>query len=256
MEVVGSTTRWIPRSRVSEYIVSKIRPNTAVYRCGNGLLTHILVSEGYRGHGIDVRARTSWSSYPDATRACLHVHALDPTANETHAPLFSSSSAFIIGNHADELSPWVPVLSTVMSASGFLNIPCCAWGFDERWVRGVSHYPITSDHDVADGTLPEAFLSQLNLGDTGSYASSYSQYRIWLASLTLHCGWEVETEALRIPSTRNWSIVGRKRRRPPQSSAEMDNDTASRSNAQGIINAAKDRGLFKPRKPEGKTTEH
>jgi hypothetical protein len=33
-------------------------------------------------------------------------------------------------------------------------------------------------------------------------------YRIWLGSLSLHCGWEVESETLRIPSTRNWAIIG------------------------------------------------
>jgi tRNASer (uridine44-2'-O)-methyltransferase len=34
-------------------------------------------------------------------------------------------------------------------------------------------------------------------------------YRIWLASLSLHCGWQVECEMLRIPSTRNWAIIGK-----------------------------------------------
>jgi tRNASer (uridine44-2'-O)-methyltransferase len=31
---------------------------------GNGLLTHILISEGYTGYGFDLRARTSWTYYP------------------------------------------------------------------------------------------------------------------------------------------------------------------------------------------------
>lgn len=32
--------------------------------CGNGLLVHILILEGYKGKGIDARARKSWVLYP------------------------------------------------------------------------------------------------------------------------------------------------------------------------------------------------
>lgn len=56
-----------------------------IYRCGNGLLTHILISEGYSGVGIDLRARMSWSHYPASTQAALHVEALDPTIYATPA---------------------------------------------------------------------------------------------------------------------------------------------------------------------------
>ncbi|KAL1661444.1 hypothetical protein GGF50DRAFT_129481 [Schizophyllum commune] len=133
--------------------------------CGNGLLTHILVSEGYAGHGFDVRARTSCAptSLP-----------LTPPASDISSPATFSllpPHAFLIGNHADELTPWIPIIATLHAASGYLSIPC------------------------------------LNLGGGGTVASGYSMYRVWLASLSLHYGWEVETEALRIPSTRNWEIV-------------------------------------------------
>jgi tRNASer (uridine44-2'-O)-methyltransferase len=37
--------------------------------CGNGLLTHILTSEGYAGYRIDLRAPTSWAHYPQHNRA-------------------------------------------------------------------------------------------------------------------------------------------------------------------------------------------
>ena len=32
--------------------------------CGNGLLVYILMQEGYKGKGIDARARKSWKLYP------------------------------------------------------------------------------------------------------------------------------------------------------------------------------------------------
>jgi hypothetical protein len=35
--------------------------------CGNGLLVHILNSEGYNGIGLDVRSRKMWAQYPHST---------------------------------------------------------------------------------------------------------------------------------------------------------------------------------------------
>ena len=170
---------------------------TVAFRCGNGLLTHILTMEGYSGHGVDVRARTSWSHYPELTQAQLHVESLDPTSCAGHPYL--RHGVFIIANHADELTPWTPVLATLHGASGYLSIPCCAWAFDAKYERAsTSDYPMPG----------ETFVDGLNLGGDGSNSSSYSRYRIWLASLSLYCGWRVECETLRIPSTRNWATVG------------------------------------------------
>jgi len=169
-----------------------------LHRCGNGLLTHILIAEGYKGCGIDLRARASWSLYPKSTQDNLHVHAFDPTCVSFPDP-FLKADIFIIGNHADELTPWLPVLSTIHLASGYLSIPCCPWAFDAKYERS----------STTNFTTPSPeFVERLNLGGDGIYASAYSKYRIWLASLSLHCGWEVECETLRIPSTRNWAIVG------------------------------------------------
>ncbi|EMD42208.1 hypothetical protein CERSUDRAFT_147858 [Gelatoporia subvermispora B] len=215
--------------------------------CGNGLLVHILVSEGYEGHGIDLRARTSWSYYPESTQKHLHIEAVDPTAflspSESHHQQYFPPGVFIIGNHADELTPWVPVLSTLCSASGYLSIPCCAWTFDARYERSRN-----SDYDVPD---MEKFVQSLNLGGDGGNTSSYSMYRIWLASLSYHCGWKVECENLRIPSTRNWAIIGRK---------TITQDSVGladvRERVKSTVENVRERGLFKTRTPEGKAGEH
>jgi tRNASer (uridine44-2'-O)-methyltransferase len=61
--------------------------------CGNGLLVHILVSEGYAGFGFDVRARKSWTGFPPATRAALRVHALDPTLASSSSPVPTADNA-------------------------------------------------------------------------------------------------------------------------------------------------------------------
>ena len=215
--------------------------------CGNGLLTHILISEGYTGYGFDLRARTSWTHYPQTTQSHLLVRALDPTAPTKNSPMnhrqqifrdpISSSQppdtgnnneeeekaigtiynggeggshdcvedpvddllptgCFLIGNHADELTPWIPLLATRYLASGYLSIPCCAWSFDARFDR------------ARDAPFCAVDTESLNLGAEGAAGSSYALYRVWLAALSVHCGWAVEVEMLRIPSTRNWAIVG------------------------------------------------
>jgi tRNASer (uridine44-2'-O)-methyltransferase len=199
--------------------------------CGNGLLTHILISEGYTGHGFDLRARTSWTHYPRSTQSHLLVRALDPTAAGGNGGGAGSAAAaallplsnddddgnaeypnpddlldllptdcFLIGNHADELTPWVPLLATRFHASGYLSIPCCAWALDARFDR------------ARDVPLCVVDAASLNLGgggdDNSGSGSSYSLFRVWLAALSVHCGWGVEIEVLRIPSTRNWAIVG------------------------------------------------
>lgn len=216
-------------------------------------MTHILTQEGYEGKGIDVRARTSWSHYPKSTQDNLQVHSFDPTSVSSD-PYFRRG-VFIIGNHADELTPWVPVVSTIYSASGYINIPCCAWTFDAKFDRSAtSMFPIP-DSDFAD---------TLNLGGEGGNGSSYSMYRIWLASLTLHCGWEIECETLRIPSTRNWAIVGmcsqsflsetssyvllsKGRRKSKTMTVEE-----AQENVLEVVKSVAERGIFKARKAEGR----
>lgn len=41
--------------------------------CGNGLLVHILSSEGHQGVGLDIRKRKIWDLYPSSTKlqVCL-----------------------------------------------------------------------------------------------------------------------------------------------------------------------------------------
>ncbi|KAH9986566.1 hypothetical protein BJV74DRAFT_988467 [Russula compacta] len=276
--------------------------------CGNGLLTHILVSEGYAGYGIDLRARTSWTHYPRLTRSHLAVRALDPTllllptppppaggvvlpteqqqqyhrhhpsASRRHLrasyPDYEDADAnnnnnnnnnsgdgdvdsdadadagldleldvllpegcFLIGNHADELTPWMPALATRLLASGYLSIPCCAWALDARFdrARDVPYCAIDA------GTL------NLGGGGEGGAGSSYMLYRIWLAALSVHCGWAVEVEALRIPSTRNWAIIGRNR---------VGSLEAASRNVEELIQDVRKRGQFKTRRPEGKAGDH
>lgn len=142
----------------------------------------------------------------------------------TQSQLQVPGGVFVIGNHADELTPYVPILSVLYGASGYLNIPCCPWDFDQRFSRANStQYPLPSrdvgatDYQLDASSVAEAahtsgndnrWIESLNLGGDGKFTSSYSAYRIWLTRLTSWCGWEIDTEVLRIPSTRNWALIG------------------------------------------------
>ena len=169
--------------------------------CGNGLLVHLLRREGYSGWGFDARARKSWSQYSmldvggdDSLQARVLLPSLavrqesgvvnDPLENPAliHDGEFPTGT-FIISNHADELTPWTPVLAA-QSQSPFIIIPCCS-------------------HDLSGAKFraPQTGASK----GTSSYASLVS----WVSNLASECGYEVETEMLRIPSTRNTALVGR-----------------------------------------------
>jgi hypothetical protein len=174
--VVGSSTGRVLRPRVRSPILFVSQRHSykcmRIIRCGNGLLTHILISEGT---GIDIRARTSLAKYPPSTRAHLHVHAFDSTSENPNPKPHSHTTecewaerdqqrgTFLIGNHADELSPWLPVLATAHYASGYLSIPCCAWSFYIRFDRSVPPFPpiVADDTTDADAEHPHGNVHRL-----------------------------------------------------------------------------------------------
>ncbi|KAG9118963.1 tRNA(Ser) Um(44) 2'-O-methyltransferase [Ceratobasidium sp. 392] len=244
--------------------------------CGNGLLTHILVASGYHGIGIDLRARKSWSNYPPKTRSCLKVAALDFTDLEYDYTkgvfmglpgiLESNTGAgedrvFLIGNHADELTPWMPLIAHAAHAD-FINIPCCFWGLDERFqarktkdMPGPSTSAQPSPNEAWELALADRLHSVMGGQPDATtpkkggnkQPSQYGRYMLWLARLQRACGFEVEVEALRIPSTRNWAFAGRARSwKSKGERVEYD------EYVNGLVSEVRQRGLFKTRVPEGK----
>ncbi|KAI6249400.1 tRNA (uracil-O(2)-)-methyltransferase [Erysiphe necator] len=205
--------------------------------CGNGLLVHILREEGYTGWGFDARYRKSWSTYSklnqenlkemvlipfliDSITTCIpeaidasEIEALSSCTSsctwdsirekmmfdsttirkinrdnpnlEIHSGIFPKN-VFIISNHADELTPWTPLLATA-SQSSFIVIPCCS-------------------HDL-NGARKRAPYVKNHFNKCSSYALLVE----WVSQIVMDCGWEVEKEVLRIPSTRNTAIIGRTR---------------------------------------------
>ncbi|KAM3415739.1 tRNA (uracil-O(2)-)-methyltransferase [Cercospora zeina] len=127
--------------------------------CGNGILTYILLAEGYSGSGFDARQRKTWSIFPGDVQSQLEARILVPrvfqdvystdiaaetTSDEStdasppkawHSGIFACTSSstdqntkegpFIISNHADELTAWTPLLA-YLNTSSFIAIPCCS----------------------------------------------------------------------------------------------------------------------------------
>uniref|UniRef100_A0A182Y2E5 tRNA (uracil-O(2)-)-methyltransferase n=1 Tax=Anopheles stephensi TaxID=30069 RepID=A0A182Y2E5_ANOST len=157
--------------------------------CGNGLLVYILASEGHRGYGIDLRKRKLWDLYPAEPKVDLRVETIVPS----NASLFPTID-WLIGNHSDELSPWIPVIAARSSYScRFFLLPCCPYDFD-----GCKYQ------------RQNCSLSQ------------YGDFLNYTTEIARTCGFEVAIDRLRIPSTKRVCLVGSKRTYPEQEHEQRD----------------------------------
>lgn len=141
--------------------------------CGNGLLVYILSSEGHRGMGIDLRKRGIWDLYPATT--ILKTEAITPSDNS----LFPDVD-WIIGNHSDELSPWIPVIAarSAFTCRYFL-LPCCAFEFNgKRFQR------------------------------RNCKKSQYLDFLDYVERVSTVCGFETKVDRLKIPSTKRICVIG------------------------------------------------
>ena len=92
------------------------------------------------------------------------------------------SFTWLLGNHSDELTPWIPVMAALTSvASKFFVLPCCPFTFTGKFVK------------------------------TNAKVSQYRDYLDYVRSVGTACGFEMEEDRLRIPSTKRICFVGRNR---------------------------------------------
>ncbi|RYO55064.1 tRNA (uracil-O(2)-)-methyltransferase [Alternaria tenuissima] len=176
--------------------------------CGNGLLVHILNAEGWHGWGFDARRRKTWDTFPSEHAQKLQEMLLVPeivqpyssTSTDPPTPHHNGvfpSGTFIISNHADELTPWTPLLAR-LNSSPFIAIPCCSHDFGGTRFRSPAHAKyIIADPATAASKKPKQ-------------PSAYASLCSWVCHLTEETGYLVEKEHLRIPSTRNMAVLGRK----------------------------------------------
>ncbi|MCJ1469919.1 tRNA(Ser) Um(44) 2'-O-methyltransferase [Pseudocyphellaria aurata] len=233
--------------------------------CGNGVLVDVLRREGYDGWGFDARRRKTWATFEPAIQKHLKQlmlipqplfqttsvncanggilsHKLKPSTkgsnNKKHMndPIWHNgifpTGTFIISNHADELTPWTPLLASI-SSSPFLAIPCCSHNLSGLRFRAPSVFNSYS----ADSLAPSYFaaniskskavaikiappeiedeqpasgdLNDLNAKARSKLPSAYASLCDWVSHLSGLVGYVVEKEMLRLPSTRNMGIVGR-----------------------------------------------
>ncbi|XP_032439582.1 putative tRNA (uracil-O(2)-)-methyltransferase isoform X2 [Xiphophorus hellerii] len=159
--------------------------------CGNGLLVHILTNEGHPGRGIDVRRRRIWDMYGPQTE--LEEKAITPSESF----LFPGTD-WLIGNHSDELTPWIPVIAARSSYScRFFVLPCCFFDFYGKYQRRQCR------------------------------KSQYKEYIDFIAEVSQVCGFNTEEDCLRIPSTKRVCLVGKSRTYKQSDEAEIDQRRAS-----------------------------
>ncbi|XP_061565608.1 probable tRNA (uracil-O(2)-)-methyltransferase [Cololabis saira] len=154
--------------------------------CGNGLLVHILSNEGHPGKGMDVRRRRIWDMYGPQT--LLEEKAITPS----ESCLFPGTD-WLIGNHSDELTPWIPVIAARSSYScRYFVLPCCFFDFYGKYQRRQCK------------------------------KSQYKEYIGFISEVSEVCGFNTEEDCLRIPSTKRVCLVGRSRNYEPSSEVETE----------------------------------
>ncbi|KAL9092889.1 MAG: hypothetical protein Q9165_004307 [Trypethelium subeluteriae] len=207
--------------------------------CGNGVLVNVLIQEGWKGWGFDARRRKSWNGFPEEVTKRLEERILVPRIlqqakfAETHSaqttvqdgnepcvrlPIHDGvfpEGTFIISNHADELTGWTPLLAR-LSRSPFIAIPCCSHDLGgarfrapASGLRSQSKEPSVEAH-IKDRCDQPKCGSLKKSKDANKQPSAYAALCSYITSLTESMGYIAEKEMLRIPSTRNAAIIGRK----------------------------------------------
>ncbi|CAD0113375.1 unnamed protein product [Aureobasidium uvarum] len=219
--------------------------------CGNGLLVNILIKEGFPGWGFDARHRKSWETFAPNVKSKLAEGILVPQVLNTKGPIEDSDSmadlgikleavdllkdrhfhnglfekgTFIVSNHADELTPWTPLLA-FLNDSPFVAIPCCSHNLaGARWRAPISKaakekaaaqrrqessaIEIVGTDRLRENQAAETGSLKKSAG-TKNVQSAYASLCDYVSVLAKDVGFVVETEILRIPSTRNTCILGR-----------------------------------------------
>ncbi|XP_065663837.1 probable tRNA (uracil-O(2)-)-methyltransferase isoform X3 [Hydra vulgaris] len=152
--------------------------------CGNGLLVHILSSEGHPGQGVDLVKRKIWSLYSQNT--ILKESSLQPDKLRV-------DEDWIIGNHSDELTPWIPVIALRSSYSTrYFVLPCCFFDFHSKFHR------------------------------TDQKCSQYLTYLKYIFNIGVECGFNVNQDILRIPSTKRICQIGGVRSYPIEDQSKWE----------------------------------
>ncbi|KAJ1969951.1 tRNA(Ser) Um(44) 2'-O-methyltransferase [Dispira parvispora] len=162
-------------------------------------------SENQSGFGIDQSARKVWELYGSGPQ--LQARTLYPVdAKFEHTEWF-------LGNHADELVPWIPIMAAKSHYDAkVVVIPCCPFVLCGQKLR----------HPTPGMTRFQTYVEYVKM-------------------VMRTCGYHVEEEHLRIPSTKNIALVGRRR------TFDRDDTEAASRVLRDIDALVQQSGSFKPR---------
>ena len=194
--------------------------------CGNGILVYILHSEGYNGWGFDARRRKTWDALPGLAEHLQEMilipqpflDALEHQQQEQslsalihHNGIFPPNT-FLISNHADELTPWTPLLAALSSPASslpFLAIPCCSHA-----LSGARHRYNTLKLELSQPATGDLKTLRASKANTSDQTSTYASLTAKVTALAQELGFDVEKTLMRIPSTRNVGLIGTCRAAP------------------------------------------
>nr|CAG4640947.1 EOG090X07W1 [Eulimnadia texana] len=171
--------------RLEKKMDEKYKQSFVDIGCGNGLLVYVLASEGHPGKGLDIRKRKLWDLYPPYVN--LEVSTVTGSM-ETTFPDFD----WLLGNHSDELTPWIPVMALQSSIlrvqlgqlpTRFWLLPCCPFSFYEKFQREKSKF-------------------------SDARSSRYAQFLRFVQHVGETCGYQMNEDRMRIPSTRRICFLG------------------------------------------------
>ncbi|CAJ0586474.1 unnamed protein product, partial [Mesorhabditis spiculigera] len=156
---------WRKRGKMPEYFLD--------LGCGNGLLVYLLNKAGVPGAGIDLKRRKIWDTLFKDTQ--LYEDVVDPRTIQGKP--FAQKVDYLIGNHTDELTPWMPVMAARFNCDFFV-IPCCPFDFGGKF----------------NGKM--------------AGRSTYSSYLQYLSMVNAVIGFEMDRDRLPIPSTKRKCFIG------------------------------------------------
>lgn len=142
---------------------------------------------------------------------------------------------WIIGNHSDELTPWIPVIAARSSYEcRFFLLPCCAHEFDGSKYRRCN-----------------------------AAESQYSEYMSYIKSVCEGCGFLTLVDRLRIPSTKRTCLIGWKRTYAKEDTATLNVNIQKLIDARSTNRSTEDKAAdrvceqwsasFRPRSPTERT---
>ncbi|KAL3086439.1 hypothetical protein niasHT_033089 [Heterodera trifolii] len=152
--------------------------------CGNGLLVFLLSCHGFRGLGLDVRERNIWEQFR-MQGADLRETKFDPSSRDSVEEHLKGVD-FLIGNHSDELTPWIPVIAARLRCNFFL-LPCCTYDFFGKYSKKMP-----SEKALAAGA-PKGIAEQ---------------HFAYIEHICHQLGFKVEIDQLKIPSRKRKCLVG------------------------------------------------